>query len=30
MHTAGKWKDIMKFEIIYFFLEIGLRPKGLT
>ena len=29
-HSVRKWKDIMRFEIRYFFLEIGLSPKGLT
>ena len=29
-HSVRKWKYIMRFEIRYFFLEIGLSPKGLT
>ena len=29
-HSVRKWKDIMRFEIRYFFLEVGLSPKGLT
>ena len=28
--ARGKQKYIMRFEIRYFFLEIGLSPKGLT
>ena len=28
--ARGKRKHIMRFEIRYFFLEIGLSPKGLT
>ena len=29
-HSIRKWKYIMRFEIRYFFLEIGLSPSGLT
>ena len=29
-HSVRKWKNIMRFEIGYIFLEIGLSPKGLT
>ena len=29
-HSVMKWKYIMMFEIRYFYLEIGLSPKGLT
>ena len=28
-HSVRKWKDIMRFEIRYFLLEVGLSPKGL-
>ena len=29
-HSVRKWKYVMRFEIRYFFLEVGLSPKGLT
>ena len=29
-HSVRKWKYVMRFEIIYFFLEIGLNVMGLT
>ena len=29
-HYVRKWKYIMRFEIRYFFLEIGLSPNGMV
>ena len=26
--SVRKWKDVMRFEIRYFFLEVGLSPSG--